>query len=79
MILRFFLINVNQNNVRADLPNVLPTNGYLGITSQKIKQLTAPRHHDLANATLTLIKLQITNPSELSAIPDIDDVLILQL
>lgn len=79
MILRFFSINVNQNNVGANLPNVLPTNRNLRITSQEVKQLAASWHHDLTDAPFTLIKLQIANSSQLPAIPDIDHVLILQL
>lgn len=79
MILRFFSINVNQNNVGANLSNVLPTNRNFRVTSQEVKQLTASRHHDLTDAPLALVKFQIANSSQLSTIPDIDYILILQL
>lgn len=78
IILRFFLIYVNQNNVWSDLTNVLPTDCHLRFAPQKAKQLAGSRNHDLANAALALIKFQITNPSKPSAIPDIDHVLILE-
>lgn len=68
-------MNVNENNIRANLPDVLVGYHNIGITVQKAQKTIAPRHHDLTYTSRTLIKFQITHPSQFLTILDIDDVL----
>ena len=72
-------MNVNQNDIRSDLLDILVGNHNIGFTIEKIQYLVAPRNHDLTDTAAALIKLQITYLPQLFAVPDIDYILTFQL
>lgn len=72
-------MNVNQNDIRSDLPDILERDHDIRFTVQKTQDLVTSRNHDLTDAPAAGIKLQITHPAQLLTVPDIDDILAFQL
>ena len=70
--------NVNQNDVRADLADILVRNDDIRLTIQKIQNSVLTRDHDLADTAAALIKLQVADSPQLPTVLDIDHVLALQ-
>ena len=68
-------MNVNENNIRPDLFDILKGNHNIGFTVQKSQKLITAWYHNLADAAAAGIKFQVTHPPQLSAVLYIDDIL----
>lgn len=71
-------MNVNQNDIRTNLFDILIGNHDIRLTVEKIQHLITPRNHDLTDTAAALVKLQVAHLPKLLAIPDIDHILTLQ-
>lgn len=71
------LINIHQNDIRPDLYDLTPGNEQLELPADTAKPFPRSRHDQRADTTVTLIKLQIPDIPQTSAIGDIDDLLLL--
>ena len=76
--LSYLTVNVNQNNIRSNLTNILKWNYNVWLTIQEAQYPVISRNHDFANTATAGIKLQIANPTQLFAILDVDDILTFQ-
>ena len=71
-------MNVNENNVRPNLSDILEGNHNIRLTVQESKQFIAARDHDFADTAAAGVKFQIAYPSQLSAVLYVDDILAFQ-
>ena len=72
-------MNLNYNDIRSDLLDVLIRNHNIGLAIEKIQYLVAPRNHDLTDTAAALVKLQVTYLPQLLTVPDVDHILTFQL
>lgn len=68
-------MNVNQNDVRADLTDILKRYHNIRFAVQKTQYLIVPRNHDLTDTSAALVEFQITHPPQFLTIFDIDHIL----
>lgn len=72
-------MNVNENNIRPYLLDIPEGDHDVRITVQETEYAAAARHHDLADTAAAGVEFQIAHPSQLSAVLDINDILVFQL
>lgn len=72
-------MNVNQNDVRPYLTNILEGNHNIRFTIEKIENLIAAGNHNFANAAAAGIKLQIAYLTQLFTVFGIDHIFAFQL
>lgn len=70
-------MNVNKNNIRPYLLDVLKWNHNIRLTVQEIKHPIAAWHHDLADTAAAGVKFQVADLPQLSAVLDIYHILAL--
>lgn len=77
--LTYSTANVNQNDVRTYLADVLKRNYNIRLTVQKTQYPVISRNHDLTDAAAARIELQIAHLSKLLAVLYVNDILTFQL
>ena len=71
-IIRYLAVDVNKNNVRPDLADILVRDHHLKILLENTQQLAAIRDHDLTDTAAALVKFKIRHLAQPAAVPDID-------
>lgn len=71
-------MNVNENNIRPDLPDIFEWNDYIGFTVQKSQQFIASRNHNLADTAAAGIEFQIAYSPQFPAVFHINHIFALQ-
>lgn len=77
--LTYSTANVNQNDVRPYLADILKRDHNIRFTVQKAQNPVIARNHDLTNASAAWVKFQVAHLSQLLAILYVDDILTFQL
>ena len=78
-IIRYLAVNVNKNNVRTDLPDVLVGDGHFEVRLENAQQLAPVCNHDLTDAAFAFVKLKIRPLAQPAAVPDIDHFLLFKI
>ena len=76
--LTYSAANVNQNDVRSYLADVLKRDHNIRLTVQKAQNPVIARNHDLTDTSTAWIKFQIAHLSQLLAILYVNDILTFQ-
>ena len=71
-------VNVNENNVRSDLPDIFKRNHDIRLTVQKTQEPVAPGHHNLADTAAAGVELQVAHSPQFPAILHINHVFIFE-
>jgi len=71
--------DIHDNNVWPDLLDILVGNAVIRLGVKKIAELVSARYNHLADLAAALVKLQIVNSSKLFAVPQVYDILGLQV
>lgn len=77
--LTYSTADVNQNDVRPYLADILKRDYNIRFTVQKAQNPVIARNHDLTDASAARVKFQIAHLSQLLAILYVDDILTFQL
>ena len=77
--LTYSAMNVNQNDVRTYLADVLKRDHNIRFTVQKTQYPVISRNHDLTDAAAARIKFQIAHLAKLLAVLYVNDILTFQL
>lgn len=72
-------MNVNQNDVRTYLADVLKRDHNVRLAIQETQYPVISRNHDLTDAAAARIKFQIAHLSKLLAVLYVNDILTFQL
>lgn len=69
---------VYQNDIRANLFDILEADYNIRVTAQETKHFVISRNHNLADASAACIKLYIAHLSQLFAVPYVYNILTFQ-
>ena len=84
MLLHTFVFNaqngrqIDQNDVKADQPDVFPADFNAVFTAEKTKKARPSRQHQPKNPAVIGVHFHVADSSEIFAVPHVDDIFCLE-